>query len=424
MRGGNESTDQIERDLEHTRAHLDATIDALQTKLSPGQMVDQAVAYVREGGGADFARNLGRKVRDNPLPVTLAAVGLGWLMVAGDGRRERASSRRWTGRDTYGGDVGTTRMGAMGDYETSRRQMYEEQQRMPYEAAAYEDLATKAHDAGAQVQRYDSETDEAYDERVYTAKGSVVGVTRGVGETLHTFRERVEQAISAAAEKVRHMASSASSGASHAAGRGRSTMGDAYGYARGRARDSYDYGRSTASSAYGYGRSAMSGLSSSAAGAGRRARDLGARSFDYIEDHPLVMGALGLTVGAVLGMLVPPSRYEQEKLRGVREALSERAREALHEAGDSASRVVGAMVDAGRESASREHLGENIDPREMAHRARESVRSTAHGARTVVEESVSAGREALQREMEGSTSGSTAPNRNGPSANEQQRTLG
>ena len=77
---------EIERDLAQTRARLDATIDALQQRLSPGEMVDQAIGYVKESGGGEFGRNLMLTVRDHPIPVALIGVGVAWLMLAGPRR--------------------------------------------------------------------------------------------------------------------------------------------------------------------------------------------------------------------------------------------------------------------------------------------------------------------------------------------------
>ena len=37
------------------------------------------MTYFKEGGGVDFSRNLARSVRDNPVPVALISIGLGWL---------------------------------------------------------------------------------------------------------------------------------------------------------------------------------------------------------------------------------------------------------------------------------------------------------------------------------------------------------
>jgi hypothetical protein len=85
------SPDEIERDLSATRHHLESTLDALQDRMSPGSMFEDALDYVRRDGGA-FGRNLVETVRDNPLPATLLTIGLGWLMVAG---RNGAAGRHY-----------------------------------------------------------------------------------------------------------------------------------------------------------------------------------------------------------------------------------------------------------------------------------------------------------------------------------------
>ena len=75
--------EQIEDEIERTRADVGATIDAIQEKLTPGQMMDQALQYVRSSGAGDFGSNLGRAVRDNPLPVALIGIGVAWLAMGG-----------------------------------------------------------------------------------------------------------------------------------------------------------------------------------------------------------------------------------------------------------------------------------------------------------------------------------------------------
>ena len=72
----------IERDLEQTRARLDATIDALQQKLSPGEMIDQAVDYLKTSGGGEFGQNLMATVKQHPIPAALAGIGIAWLLAA------------------------------------------------------------------------------------------------------------------------------------------------------------------------------------------------------------------------------------------------------------------------------------------------------------------------------------------------------
>jgi hypothetical protein len=45
----NDSPDVIERELERTRARLGDHLDELTRRLSPGQLVDEALMYVKEG---------------------------------------------------------------------------------------------------------------------------------------------------------------------------------------------------------------------------------------------------------------------------------------------------------------------------------------------------------------------------------------
>ena len=69
----------LEREIDHTRAQMNQTLGALERRLTPGQIVDEAVGLFREHG-RDFAANLGSSIKENPVPAILAAVGIGWLM--------------------------------------------------------------------------------------------------------------------------------------------------------------------------------------------------------------------------------------------------------------------------------------------------------------------------------------------------------
>lgn len=75
----NKSSAELEREVEAQRHRVSDTIDEIQGKMSPGQLLDEVMDYTK-GGGMEFAQNLGRSVRDNPLPVVLVGAGLLWLM--------------------------------------------------------------------------------------------------------------------------------------------------------------------------------------------------------------------------------------------------------------------------------------------------------------------------------------------------------
>ena len=59
--------DRIEEDLARTRARMDGRLSALQERLSPGQILDDLMAYFRGSEGGDFARNLAGSVQNNPM---------------------------------------------------------------------------------------------------------------------------------------------------------------------------------------------------------------------------------------------------------------------------------------------------------------------------------------------------------------------
>jgi hypothetical protein len=84
------SPEQLEHEIDVTRAELEATLEALERRLSPNELVNQALTQVRRHGG-EFAQNLGDSVKQNPLPTLLTSIGIAWLMAA-NGRPPASSS--------------------------------------------------------------------------------------------------------------------------------------------------------------------------------------------------------------------------------------------------------------------------------------------------------------------------------------------
>ncbi len=84
--------EQIEREIEQTRRNTAATLAAIEDRLAPGRLMDEAWNYLRNSGqGQTFVSNLSTTVRDNPIPVALLAISLAWLAIASsrkDSRRE------------------------------------------------------------------------------------------------------------------------------------------------------------------------------------------------------------------------------------------------------------------------------------------------------------------------------------------------
>jgi Protein of unknown function (DUF3618) len=75
-------SERLEREAEETRWQLSGTLDELRDRMIPGRVVDQVIDYTRDSPAAEFARNLGREVRENPMPLVLIGIGVAWLIVA------------------------------------------------------------------------------------------------------------------------------------------------------------------------------------------------------------------------------------------------------------------------------------------------------------------------------------------------------
>lgn len=78
----NRSAREIEAEIEHTRAEIAQTIDALEDRLAPESILDslraELAVFLHSPGG----RRIVEIVSNNPIPVALSAIGLGWLAYA------------------------------------------------------------------------------------------------------------------------------------------------------------------------------------------------------------------------------------------------------------------------------------------------------------------------------------------------------
>lgn len=197
-------TERIEADVNQSRHRLNDTLEAIGQKLSPGQMLDEALGLT-QGHAGEFAAKLGRQVKDNPMPTVLIAAGIAWLML-GNRQKERAQV-------------------SAEDWSSDRR---------------YRSL----EEARWATPRMPEETDEAYEERVHHAYAKTLGMKQKAGEAMHEFKERVAKTV----EGARHAADGARtriggvfSGAKHAAGRQIENLGHTASAARHGAEDFYQH---------------------------------------------------------------------------------------------------------------------------------------------------------------------------------------
>jgi len=121
---------QTRQQIEQTRSEMSETIDAIEQKLSPGRIAQDAKDAVRDatiGKAQNMVDTMGNSARDmssgfldtikrNPVPAALAGFGLGWLLMSG--RKSSGNGEAYYPRERYwNGQYSSTGYSAYGGYE-------------------------------------------------------------------------------------------------------------------------------------------------------------------------------------------------------------------------------------------------------------------------------------------------------------------
>ena len=173
----------LEREIDQTRANMDRTLGALERKFSPGQLLDQAMEFARENGG-EFANNLGRSVKDNPVPALLTAVGIAWMVASSNRPKPSmadAYDERYTPTDFNAVDFDDT--GYEDDTGDQKEGLTDKAQRL--KASAEETLS----EAG---QRVKSAAERAR-QKLAGTKDTVSGGLRRTSSTAQVQTQRVRE---------------------------------------------------------------------------------------------------------------------------------------------------------------------------------------------------------------------------------------
>jgi methyl-accepting chemotaxis protein len=204
----------IERDIDATRADVRATLAALERRLSLDRLIEMTIGRIRERGG-EFAGNLTDTATQNPVPVLLTSIGLGWMML---------TSRRGNGNGSV-------------------RQPSRARERV---GAAMDGVGERFHEASTRMHE--------------------------TGERLHDAGARLHDAVDSSRETLGETAESMRASASRAAAA---------------TREQVDYARE--------------------------------RMDRLLHEQPLMLGALGLAAGALIGALLPTTEAEDRFIGDVRD---------------------------------------------------------------------------------------------------------
>ncbi len=299
------SSADIEREIEHDRERIGEKLSAIQEKLTPGQLIDEALGYLKSSGGAEYLGNLGGAVKANPVPLALMGVSLAWLMAGPGKSSETVSTARADGPPldyplaTVSGGLRRT-----GPPRAENGRHY----------AHFEDTTGK---------RFRALTDESgrrAGDFLDEAGGIFSGFADATGKRVTEFRDETGSMIDSAlgwAADTWAAARESAGGMMDSVNKSLSGMGSSIG--------------STSSSAF-------SGVQDQAG----RLNDMIMKTF---RDQPLVAGALAFAAGAAIGAALPHTEREDELMGEAADAVKSDLGERSSELLDQGRKMAGDVYD-------------------------------------------------------------------------------
>jgi len=300
-----DDTTEIRAEIEETRAEMSETIEAIQERLSPQHLKEQAKDQVREqfqevkatvreatiGKAEDMVRNVGdtlddaryglmETIRQNPFPAALVGVGLGWLFM----NRRSAPSRRYS------------RSYDQHRYYQGTQPHYGDQQGYTGRVNTYADsYGSNWADQGAKGTLH----------RVQETAGNVANRAQ---ETVGTIADRTQETVGNVVSQAQETASTVASQTQEAVG----YIADQAQYQAQRVEDRF-----------------------------QRA----------LQENPLAVGAVALAIGTAVGFSLPQTERENELLGEARDSLIDRAQEVAQDTLEKVQQVAGDVMDQAQTTA-------------------------------------------------------------------------
>lgn len=323
------STDprDIEADLERERAALATTLDTLSDRVSVDNLAKEALGMLRSHAGT-ATTSIDHAVRANPLAVALIGAGIAWMFlgprVTGDSSSTSSSTDSSTDYVSSGGTayMGAQSSGYAGGLQRDDRgwaasaAASSEYGRVGYVASDNDDDHAWSRDthglrarASEALHRIEEEARSYYD----SIRRGISNMTSGSGQSRDFDAER-QSVISSFASDLRSRFSSGLDNLSP------------------EARDRVIAARERA-----YGAMLQ---------AERMGRDAWRDPGRTLEDHPLVVGAVGFALGAAVGALLPSTDMENRTFGAERDRLMDDAARMLRQERERAMGIAGSVGES------------------------------------------------------------------------------
>jgi hypothetical protein len=289
------SSRDYEREAEASRHRLAGNLRELSDRLTPGQVFDEVLTYAK-GGGGTFLGALSNAAKDNPVPSLLISAGLLMFLSEKTGithmLKDRSNGAR---RDDYPDSDGAMYRPSNGDYRSSNGDGIGRR------------VAGAAQAVGAGVKN--------------AADQTVAGARRGA--------RGLGSAVAGAAEGAQNAAAGIGAAAS-GVGAGLMSEADQLMYRAG------EFGESVRQATNAAGERIVGTAQEAPRKVGESVNAAKDSLMSLASDQPLIVGAIGLALGAIIAAALPKTEVEDEL---------------MGETSDSLKKAVGALAAEEMETA-------------------------------------------------------------------------
>lgn len=301
---GNKTSSQLEEEVNAQRDRIEARIGEIKDRLSPGQLLDEALSYTKHGG-AQFASNFAHQVSANPMPAALVGIGLAWLISStASAGTPTTSVERWE----EGGDYPYARVGASGLRRVAHQADADGQWWSEFEGATGSRFKARSDELGRRAGHFTDDTGKKF-----------AGFIDDAGNRVRQFQDesgnRLDDAMGWAAHSWRD--------AKHSLGGALRSATSVIGHTS----------DDVVAGSHKLGSSASAGVQ---AQADQLSRQIGS----LFEQQPLIAGALAFAAGAALGAALPHTHQEDQLVGEQADKLRDKASESL-----------GSLYEKGKEQA-------------------------------------------------------------------------
>lgn len=269
------SSADLQQEIDEDRKRIETRIDAIQEKMSPGQLVDEVIAYAKSSGGGEYVSNLGKALKENPLPVALMGVSLAWLIAKQAGAPSAKASAGDEHYPLYPAQGVVRRVGPPEDVGGARYSHFADDAGHRFKALTDDAGRRAGHfvDSNGRIYRGFSDAAGRQITRILDEAGAVLGAATGWASD--TWKQ-----ITDAADGIAHKTSDATGNAATSASTAAASLHD-------------------------------------------QSARINAMILKQFREQPIVGGALAFTVGAAIGAAIPPTGAEDDVLGDVADKVKE-----------------------------------------------------------------------------------------------------